>query len=74
MSVLKRFTLLLIVILALALTAFNQAPNQLAASPTHLLPPNQEEEPLDIVFVTHDLGAGIFAPVRTGMEARLRHD
>ena len=68
MSVLKRFTLLLIVILALALTAFNQAPNQLAASPTHLLPPNQEEEPLDIVFVTHDLGAGIFAPVRTGME------
>jgi simple sugar transport system substrate-binding protein len=28
----------------------------------------QEEEPLKIVFVTHDLGAGVFAPVRTGME------
>jgi ABC-type sugar transport system substrate-binding protein len=26
------------------------------------------EEPLRIVFVTHDLGAGVFAPVRRGME------
>ena len=28
----------------------------------------QDEEPLRFVFVTHDLGAGIFAPVRRGME------
>jgi simple sugar transport system substrate-binding protein len=28
----------------------------------------QDDEPLRFVFVTHDLGAGIFAPVRTGME------
>jgi ABC-type sugar transport system substrate-binding protein len=27
-----------------------------------------QDEPLRFVFVTHDLGAGIFAPVRTGME------
>ena len=27
-----------------------------------------QDEPLDIIFVTHDLGAGIFAPVRLGME------
>ncbi|HMQ55426.1 MAG TPA: substrate-binding domain-containing protein [Anaerolineae bacterium] len=30
--------------------------------------PYNQEDPLNIVFVTHDLGAGIFAPVRTGME------
>ena len=28
----------------------------------------QDDEPLRFVFVTHDLGAGIFAPVRRGME------
>jgi ABC-type sugar transport system substrate-binding protein len=28
----------------------------------------QEDEGLRFVFVTHDLGAGIFAPVRSGME------
>jgi len=27
-----------------------------------------QDEPLSFVFVTHDLGAGIFAPVRRGME------
>lgn len=30
--------------------------------------PYNKDEPLNIVFVTHDLGAGIFAPVRKGME------
>ena len=30
--------------------------------------PYNQAEPLEIVFVTHDLGAGVFAPVRTGME------
>ena len=28
----------------------------------------QDDEELRFVFVTHDLGAGIFAPVRSGME------
>jgi ribose transport system substrate-binding protein len=27
-----------------------------------------QEQPLKITFVTHDLGAGVFAPVRKGME------
>lgn len=31
-----------------------------------------EEPPLRIVFVTHDLGAGVFAPVRRGMEDACR--
>lgn len=28
----------------------------------------QEDSGLDIIFVTHDLGAGVFAPVRQGMQ------
>ena len=27
-----------------------------------------DDKPLKISFITHDLGAGIFAPVRSGME------
>ncbi len=41
----------------------------LTASVSGLPAPAQaQDEPLDITFVTHDLGAGIFAPVRLGME------
>lgn len=31
-----------------------------------------QDDPIRIVFVTHDLGAGIFGPVRTGMEDACR--
>ncbi|MBA3450265.1 MAG: hypothetical protein H0T18_03520, partial [Chloroflexia bacterium] len=31
-------------------------------------PAAAQDDGLRFVFVTHDLGAGIFAPVRTGME------
>ena len=51
------------------------APQQAEAEPTvaealasENTSPYLAEEPLEIIFVTHDLGAGIFAPVRTGME------
>ena len=30
--------------------------------------PVQAQDGLEIIFVTHDLGAGVFAPVRKGME------
>jgi simple sugar transport system substrate-binding protein len=39
-----------------------------AASALAAQPPAQDNPPLRITFVTHDLGAGIFVPVRTGME------
>jgi simple sugar transport system substrate-binding protein len=45
----------------LALTLFAS----LAAAGTSV---RAEDKPLRITFVTHDLGAGIFAPVRLGME------
>src|ERR1700746_2496478 len=46
-------------LLALILTA----PQLPATSAAHA-----DDKPLRITFVTHDLGAGIFAPVRLGME------
>ncbi len=49
-------TLTLLILTAILLTVL---PSTLA---------QEDEEPLHFVFVTHDLGAGIFAPVRRGME------
>ena len=57
---LTKLSMFLSLVLALMLigpTTFGSAP--VAA---------QDDEALRFVFVTHDLGAGIFAPVRRGME------
>lgn len=32
------------------------------------MPITAQDDALEIIFVTHDLGAGVFAPVRTGMD------
>ena len=57
-----RLTTKLSTILVLALLLIG--PMTLSGAPAAA----QDDEPLRFVFVTHDLGAGIFAPVRTGME------
>lgn len=53
----KKFAILALLILAAALV---------------MIPGNSEpvaaQDGLEIIFVTHDLGAGVFAPVRKGME------
>ncbi|WP_420641235.1 substrate-binding domain-containing protein [Candidatus Leptofilum sp.] len=59
------FILLLFTLVAMGCTSSEGASEAAADESTTAV---SELEPLEIIFVTHDLGAGIFAPVRTGME------
>ncbi len=59
MRLATRVSTLLLLVVTLALGAFAQRGTPVAA---------QDDEGLTFIFVTHDLGAGIFAPVRRGME------
>lgn len=59
MKLATRLSALLLLLLAMTLGTLEGAVVPAAA---------QDDEGLTFVFVTHDLGAGIFAPVRRGME------